>query len=203
MTSPAMGSRRAPTQDRARFTRATILEATARLLEEELGGASPSTNRIAKVAGVSIGTLYQYFEGRPGIVRALVLQHAEDMHAVLARQTGDHLKNPRDAVSALVHALADAHAVAPRLHLALLRELLVDGGELLPLIENPARELVYAWLLRHADEVRPKDLDAASWLLTHSVEAAIHGQLLQPRSRLADPAFRAELTDLVLRYLLP
>lgn len=203
MTIAASGSRRTPTQDRAHFTRAAILEATARLLEEELSAAPPSTNRIAKVAGVSIGTLYQYFEGRQGIVRALVLQHSEEMHAVLRRATADHLGDPRHAVVRFVDAIADAHAVAPRLHLALLRELLLDGGELLPVIENPARELVYAWLLRHAEELRPRDLDAAAWLLTHSVEAAIHGQLLQPRSRLHEPAFRAELCDLVLRYLLP
>lgn len=76
--------RRKPTQSRARFTVDAILDAAARLLagQEHEDGAAPSTDRIAELAGVSIGTLYQYFPDRDAIVRALVQRERE---AALAR----------------------------------------------------------------------------------------------------------------------
>ncbi|MDP2315668.1 MAG: TetR/AcrR family transcriptional regulator [Pseudomonadota bacterium] len=162
----------------------------------------PSTNRIAKVAGVSVGTLYQYFDSREAILRALCRQHTAEMTALLLAHAGPMLDAPpREAVPAFVDAMAAAHAVAPRLHLALVRELLADGGELLAEVQDPARALVLGWLVHHHDVIRPKDLPAAAFLLTHTVEAAIHGQLLDDPARLDDAGWRNELVDLLLRYL--
>ena len=48
-----------------------ILDATARVLVRE-GYARTSTNRVAAVAGVSIGSLYQYFPNKESLVAALV-----------------------------------------------------------------------------------------------------------------------------------
>jgi AcrR family transcriptional regulator len=52
--------RRQPVQARGQRTLAAILQATAQILVKE-GEAALTTNRIAERAGVSIGTLYQYF----------------------------------------------------------------------------------------------------------------------------------------------
>lgn len=193
--------RRTPVQARARLTCDAIVEATARILEA--GRDLPSTNHIAKVAGVSVGTLYQYFDSRDAILRALCDRHAEEMTGLLLSHAGPLFEAPpRTAVPAFIDAMAAAHAVAPRLHLALVRTLLADGGERLAAVQDPARALVLAWLVRHAGEVRPRDLQAAASLLTHTVEAAIHGQLVEDPARLRDPAWRAELVDLLLRYLI-
>lgn len=203
LTAPPT-ERRTPVQARARFTRDTILDATAKLLIQEERRELPSTNRIAKVAGVSVGTLYQYFDSRDAIIRALALRHSEEMTQMLMAHAGPMLgASPAVAVPAFVEALAMAHTVGPRLHLLLVREMLTDGGALYAEIEDPARALVLAWLEQHREEIRPKDLPAAAFLLTHTVEAAIHGQLLVDPDRLGDAAWRAELVDLVLRYLLP
>jgi AcrR family transcriptional regulator len=173
-------------------------------LEGAEGSDPPSTNRIARVAGVSIGTLYQYFDSREAILRALCREHASEMMAMLVRHAGAFLSTaPRDAIPAFVDALIEAHAVAPKLHLALVHELLAEGAELLTEIQDPARSFVLAWLQAHAAEIRPKDLPAAAFLLTNTVEAAIHGQLFVDPKRLRDAAWRAELIDLLLRYLLP
>ena len=195
-------ARRMPTQERAVHTRNAILQATARILEGTQGKEPPSTNRIAKLAGVSVGTLYQYFDSREDIVRSLCRAHTDDVTAMLVEHAGPVLgASPREAVPAFVDALARAHAVAPRLHLALVRELMQDGGDLLAEVQDPARMLVYAWLCAHAHEIRPRDLEAAATLLTHTVEASIHGQLFLDPTRLDDPGWRAELVDLLVRYL--
>lgn len=196
--------RRTPTQSRARHTRDAILEATAQILGGSDAAVLPSTNRIAARAGVSIGTLYQYFDSREDIIRALCRQHRDEMLALLLLHAGPVAEAPvEDAVPAFVDAMIAAHATAPRLHLALLRELLNDGGELLAELRDPSHAFVLAWLERNRHRIRPRDLPAAAFLLTHTVEAAIHGQLIVDPARLGDGAWRTELVDLMLRYLLP
>ena len=69
-------TRRTPKQERARATVDAILEATAQLLVAE-GTGRVSTNRIAKRAGVSVGTLYQYFPDKNAIIRAVGEQTPE------------------------------------------------------------------------------------------------------------------------------
>lgn len=200
----AISQRRTPTQSRALSSCEAILDATAQLLETSTERDPPSTNRIAKRAGVSVGTLYQYYSSRDDILRALCHRHAAEMQALMLAHAGPlNEASIAEAVPAFVDAMATAHALAPRLHLALVREMLADGGEVLAEVQDPARELVLAWLVRHADEIRPRDLPAAASLLTHTVEAAIHGQLLDGAGRLEDPSWRRELVDLLLRYLLP
>lgn len=200
-TAPKNYPRRTPTQERARVTHDAILEATARILEAE--AESPSTNRIAKKAGVSIGTLYQYFDSREAILVALCRRHADEITGLLAAHAAPIMgASPREAVPAFIDAITAAHEVAPKLHLALTREILVQGGDLLMELHNPARSMAQAWLEHHRAEVRPKDLPAAAFLLTVTVEAAIHGQLMEDPARLGDPAWKQELVDLMLRYLL-
>ena len=63
--------RRTPRQGRAQATVDAVVEATARILVED-GYGPLSTNRIAKRAGVGIGTLYQYFPDKEAIVEALI-----------------------------------------------------------------------------------------------------------------------------------
>src|SRR5262245_59925766 len=65
--------RRKPAQARARATMETIFEATARSIERD-GIAALNTNRIAERAGVSIGTLYEYFPNKDAILIAMARQ---------------------------------------------------------------------------------------------------------------------------------
>lgn len=72
---PAEPVRRNPKQARARATKEAIFEATIQLLEGE-GEAAFNTNRIAERAGVSIGTLYQYFSRKEDILIELAMREA-------------------------------------------------------------------------------------------------------------------------------
>lgn len=77
-------TRRRPQQERARFTVAAILEAAADVIDN-VGWSRASTNRIAERAGVSIGSLYQYFPNKEAILASLYDSHHHDIHAVVAR----------------------------------------------------------------------------------------------------------------------
>ena len=70
-------TRKLPQQDRYFRTVEAILTATAHILTKK-GYASLSTNRIAERAGVSIGSLYQYFPNKEAIIKALRENHVND-----------------------------------------------------------------------------------------------------------------------------
>ena len=84
--------RRKPFQERARFTVAAILQAAAEVIDE-VGWAHASTNRIAERAGVSIGSLYQYFANKEEILATLMEEHRKDVHVVVGL-TLDRLEDP-------------------------------------------------------------------------------------------------------------
>src|SRR5579864_4857779 len=77
--------RKLPSQKRSQDTVAALLEATARVLERD-GFDRASTNRIAEAAGVSIGSLYQYFPSKEALVAALVERHMAEMRRVLVEE---------------------------------------------------------------------------------------------------------------------
>ncbi|NIZ12105.1 TetR/AcrR family transcriptional regulator [Phaeobacter sp. HF9A] len=82
MTSALPTPRKTPTQRRAIETCAAIVEAAARILEEQ-GREALNTNRIAERAGVSIGTLYQYFPDKHAILVSLIRREREALLAEL------------------------------------------------------------------------------------------------------------------------
>ena len=109
-------ARKLPGQVRSQETVSVILEASARILESE-GLRGFNTNAIAAKAGVSIGSLYQYFPNKDAIVLALISSFEDRLHnaALEAAQAGrgQPLK-PR--LKLLVRALVMTHYNRPRLN---------------------------------------------------------------------------------------
>ena len=71
--APHLQPRKSPSQSRSQKTVDYILEAAAHILEAQ-GFDGYTTNAIAERAGVSIGSLYQYFPGRDAVTVALIEQ---------------------------------------------------------------------------------------------------------------------------------
>ena len=63
--------KKVPTQGRSRQMVDALIEATARTIADR-GWQATTTNHIAARAGVSVGSLYQYFEGREDLLAALM-----------------------------------------------------------------------------------------------------------------------------------
>ena len=102
----ARGRRKEPRQERSKKLVAFIIEAGVRLLEEE-GPDALTTTRVAEIAGVSVGSIYQYFKDRDGIVDAIYRHKlAQEWSAPGAPGTrGDATDLPVPQVPALGHAL--------------------------------------------------------------------------------------------------
>jgi AcrR family transcriptional regulator len=79
---PRTNPRKLASQERSRLTVDALLEATARILMKD-GYDRASTNRIADAAGVSIGSLYQYFPSKEPLVAAVIDRHSQGMMQVV------------------------------------------------------------------------------------------------------------------------
>ena len=176
-----------------------LLDATARVLVDE-GYDQATTNRIAAVAGVSIGSLYQYFPNKDAIVAALGERLEGEMLAMLRRYVAELEDAPlEDAVRTYVRAMIAVHAENPRLH----RVLTANYDLSLPRPLHARFEaIVRTYLERHAASLRPASLEQASFILVSSVEAITHGALLHRPELLEQESFTEEVCQLVLRYLL-
>src|SRR5262245_49772559 len=113
---PQTNPRKTASQKRSRLTVEALLEATTRVLTRE-GYDRASTNKIAAVAGVSIGSLYQYFPSKEALVAAVIDRHTHELSQVVRNALVKVAARPVEiAVRELVAAAIDAHRVDPRLH---------------------------------------------------------------------------------------
>jgi AcrR family transcriptional regulator len=104
---PKTRPRRPPKQERSQETVAVLVEATERVLTKE-GYAAATTNRIAEVAGVSIGTLYHYFPTKEALIEALVHRMWADELALVEARAATVLDAPvAIAVREVVHAFVE------------------------------------------------------------------------------------------------
>ena len=165
--------RRKPFQERARFTVAAILQAAAEVIDD-VGWAHASTNRIAERAGVSIGSLYQYFANKEEILATLVDEHRKDVHVVVGLAL-DRLEDPavpiEDAFRSLFAELIQMHRDDPVLARVLATEVPHHhGGN-----DHGAKsDHLVRWLQRVLEErpdVRVLDTTAASYVVATSIEA--------------------------------
>lgn len=197
-----LAARKAPRQERSKDTVGSILRATARILTRD-GYEGASTNRIAEVAGVSVGSLYQYFPSKDAIVAALIDAHCEEMFEVFRRElvavAGADLEH---AARAVVAAQIEAHKVNPRLHRVFLEQLPKVGMlKRFHEIGRRSEALVRTYLEARRGEMRPANLDLAAFLLVTTVEAVTHAAVIDQPERLDDPDFVPEVTALCVRYL--
>jgi AcrR family transcriptional regulator len=194
--------RKAPRQARSKATVDAILAAAARVLVKD-GFERTTTNRVADAAGVSIGSLYQYFPSKESLVAALVTAHVDEMRGlVLAALEEVRVLPLRPAARRMIELLVAAHAVDPGLHRVLMEQVPRTGrlGKLAD-FEADLHRLIVAWLEMHRAELRVTDLGLAAFLAAATVEAITHFSVLYQPERLRDPTFLDEATELIVRYL--
>jgi AcrR family transcriptional regulator len=194
--------RKKAVQARSQATVEIILAATARILVKD-GYDRASTNRIALAAGVSVGSLYQYFPSKEALVAALIERHMNEMRAVvhdafvrLADATVE------DAAREMVNLMVRAHAIDPRLHKALVEQVPRIGRlEHVHAIEDDVLTITRAYLEARKEELGIKNTEVAAFIVVHAIEALTHRAVLMRPELLDEPAFIDDVTRLVVGYL--
>jgi AcrR family transcriptional regulator len=194
--------RRAPRQERARSTVDAILEATARIVDE-VGLGEATTTRIARVAGVSIGSLYQYFPGKEAIFGALIDHAAEADIARVERAVDEAADLPLDEGLRYVLRASFALPLARPKLFAFILHYLPELGRLPAVrrLEASTARAMRRFFEDHRDELPPVDIE----LLVIAGIGAVRGALeITARERpewLADGRVLELATDLIIRYL--
>jgi AcrR family transcriptional regulator len=201
---PLTKPRKNASQDRSRATVDALVEATARILVRE-GFDKASTNHIAERAGVSVGSLYQYFPSKEALVVAVIERHHQEIMQVVRRALAEVASlTMEQAVRKLVATAVQAHRIDPELHRVLAEQIPRTGK--LEKVETFNREtyaLFRAWLGNHRKEFRAVDLDLAAFVCVTSIEALTHTAVLHHADMSADTMRKLvdEATLLVVRYL--
>ena len=194
-------SRKQPRQARSKATVDAILDAAAQVVVSD-GYDKMTTNRIAKVAGVSIGSLYQYFPNKQAVAMAVAERHANEMVALLGKtlaELGD-VSIPV-AVRTYVKTMIDVHAREPELHHALVQLVMEVGLTHFQEHDKLALAIISTYLEQHLDDVLPRDPMTAAWVLMTSVEALTHMYALKRPTFIDEESLADEITAIVLRYL--
>jgi len=200
MTSQ-LSPRKAPRQLRSQVTVTAILDATARILLER-GFAAVSTNAVAERAGVSVGSLYQYFPNKDALIAAVHARHGEQMKAVIQRALTQAMDATfDDALSGLIEATVEAHRVDADLHRVLEQQL---GGQDQAMHEEyicVMEDRVVTMLARHRDEIAVPDLKLASYMLMNAAHGLIHAVVQQRPPGVSLKAATQEIVRMMKSYL--
>lgn len=185
---PAAAPRKLPRQARSRALVEAIIEATARIFERA-GPAACTTNAVAEKAGVSIGSLYQYFPNRRALTAALVARERGQLVAAFSAAATRPAAQER--LSAMIHAAVAYDFARPALAAAL------DGEEAAPAFA-PHQQETLAALHRCVMAAIGRD-ETAAW----DVIALAQGMIAMAarRSESDGPALARRIERAVFGYL--
>jgi AcrR family transcriptional regulator len=195
--------RKTPRQARSLATVGVILDAAALVLVDE-GYERATTNRIAERAGVSIGSLYQYFPNRDALVGALShrteTQLSDTIWRALSETDGLDL---RGFLGLGLQTAVNSHArVLPLLRI-LLEMIRRPVALQWPTGTFPQRQAILREIfIDRGDELRDDfDVEAGSFLIPRMVGSAIDAAIIARPDAFANGELERELTTMLSYYL--
>ncbi|KJH69574.1 TetR/AcrR family transcriptional regulator [Aliterella atlantica] len=197
---PSATPRKQPKQERSQATVEAILLATTHILTEN-GYDQLTTNRVAERAGVSIGSLYQYFPNKQALIFALAEHHANEM-VQLAQH---HLEGLSDrtipeVLRQIIKAALAAHAVNPKLHRVLHEQ--IPHSEVMQRLDKAKMDnLLRSFLAQRCDQIQPKNLELTVFMIERTIRALIHGATIDRPELLKTGEFEQELMVMLSAYL--
>jgi len=179
-----------------------IIKAAARVLSER-GYDGASTNRIAAEAGISSGSLYQYFPNKDAIVAAVVERFVERLTARIDAQLAATMHLPwRESGRALLAAQFEVFEE----HIGPLRSVIeripqLGGTDRIDALRRRMADLTRMYLITHREQFRPDlDVEAAVWIMVETSGQLAIRYLVRPptipKERIID-----ELADMLTGYL--
>jgi AcrR family transcriptional regulator len=195
--------RKSPRQARARATIDVIVEASTQLLLDQ-GYDRFTTARAAERAGVSVGSLYQYFPNKAALAAAVIDRCCEEFIVALDQALAGR---PRITLAECIRAIVDvilvSHQLAPDLH-----RIVIDLAPRIGVVDKTNRmsrkmaEAIEAVLRMHADEIAPEiDLTTAATIIETLLVALAHKAALAEPLPVRDDAIASETTWMITRYL--
>jgi AcrR family transcriptional regulator len=195
---PVEIKRRIPRQARAEETVSAILEGAAQVLEAG-GLAAFTTNAVAERAGVSIGTLYQYFSDKGALLRALAEREMRLAIAGVAKALRGEGEAPlEERVRATVRAIVHAFHGRQRARKAVVQAVLAQGMAI-EMVAPVAAFIAKAGSTPHRGMARLSR--EQQFVVSRALMGAIRAAVLEEAPFLKSRAFEDELVRLVTSYI--
>ncbi len=198
--------KREPKSEVGRATKKAILEAATQIIFKD-GIERLNTNLVAEKAGVSVGSLYQYYENKDEILRDLLkssferrvqrLKKALDLSMVFSRT--------EEIVATVVDSLFEEEAGREAQLEMLLFPLIVaskmDWSEQIFYINDTIKPAVKVLLLIKEPSLKGRDLDTVSFVLMQAIRGTLLGMTMPFGNSLKIDTVKAELRTLILSYI--
>lgn len=195
-----LSPRKKAKQGRSKNTVQSIIEATTRIIEQS-GVENLSTNQVAKVAGISIGSLYQYFPSKDAILISLVERelnaHVEKIQAHIEQMQGEDLDTFIDEIlKTILLMLERKKKVRYFLFKFMPRGLMSSIND----VEDQIQSIIYKKLKSYPELKHKADLNLTSYIIVHSVIGVVLSHLGPGREFDREVIFK-ELSLLIRGYL--
>jgi AcrR family transcriptional regulator len=208
-------TRREPSQKRSRETVDAVFEAVLRELVRR-GPEAVNVNRVARVAGVSIGSVYQYFPSKEALLAALIARFMRVRFEAIMRMIEGIAREERDAgaptpLRTVMERLVEGTLGLNRSALPIERALITWFARVgsLDALTDVDREFTariaegVRLLQATPGRIRPVDPAIAARILMQSIRAVALTAILQEPTLLEGDALKRELIELAVRYLAP
>lgn len=196
-----MEPRKSPVQARSTASVEAILKATLQVLVK-VGKERLTTTRVAARAGVSVGTLYQYFPNKSALLRSALQLHMDEVvlavQTVCREQSGAALQQMAEAlVTAFLQAKTKNIKASAALY-AVSSD--IDGANIVRAVSQKTHRAIAALLASSNDELKTDPLLAASML--QAILTGASRQLLEsPSPEASFTRLRDEVVFLARAYL--
>ncbi len=190
--------RREPKQNRSRQTVDAVLE-SVQVVARRHGPQAITTNRIAEAAGVSIGSLYQYFPDKLAILNAVLERHIEEVRLVMEQTIAARASAPLDVfASELVQGLMNAHSKVADVH-AIVSSVVPESNNGF----SDALHLTFSEALSCAgpDRYNSEETNRMLFVLPRMVESLVHGATHQGRAAVSRNGAESEAVRAVQVYV--
>lgn len=200
--SALLAGRKQPIQARSKATVNALVEATAQVLVAR-GYEGTTTDAIAERAGVSIGSLYQYFPNKESLVAALMRNHVDEIigtvRVALSRNAD---ASTETLLSSLVRAGIDAHRIDPALHKVLYEQVPRETypSEALA-VSGRLRAIIEGYLSERRPELPKHRLRMVAFVIETTVEAMTHRAVVESPDWLRFGHLEQEAVALLHPYL--
>lgn len=194
--------RKRPVQERSRLTVEAVLDAAIQVFEQ-YGYAAGTTARIAERAGVSVGSLYQYFPNKDAILVALAERHLAELRE-LGRQLPGRVAGAQplgEFFQLLVEGFVELHLRSPAVHRLLAEELVLPAEARLAfdrLAEELAGQLAAALAVR--EDLQTADHRTLAYFCMHILERMTHVLVLHPPEQFSRASYVTETVRILVGY---
>jgi AcrR family transcriptional regulator len=180
----------------------SILEAATQIFDKQ-GYDSTTTTHISERAGVSIGTLYQYFPDKESILFALAEQHLHEGESAIGQtmnQILDHQFSLKEGIELIVRNMFILHEPYLAFH-QLLHEATPRGGARTQLYSQMERALlIKARPLALFETLAPPERDRHLLFVIRSIEALVHSFIAKPIPELEPDQVVRQISHLISAY---